>query len=309
MAAAEDGYVAGIRPKPLSMPARPGGARPQRPRTTVATVDPRRRRRRVRPPTRRDGRRPSADKPTEAIGAGAVGSVAVADAEAALVLEWQRTRQGSARAEVLGSFLVRANHSLVEWAVRGTRTRRIDRRELEQAATAGLLVALGRFQPRPGVPFAAYARHWIRKELQRCIAAGDFAVAVPAHRTGSLIAGRALLSQSPSSSDAALATAVGTTIPTAAGLRSVITFEHLDAEAPLPTAEDPAESAVLGHAVARALAHLGARRARIVRLRYGFDDGEPRSLRQVAAMVGVSDFTVRTELIRAHEILARHLQD
>ncbi len=45
--------------------------------------------------------------------------------------------------------------------------------DLRQAGIVDLLVAADRFDPERGVPFRAYARLWVRKEIQRAIAEQD----------------------------------------------------------------------------------------------------------------------------------------
>lgn len=70
---------------------------------------------------------------------------------------------------------------------------RMQRADLHQAGMVGLLVAADRFDPDRGVPFRAFARHWVRKEIQRAIADQEFASTVPAALTGSLVALRGLL--------------------------------------------------------------------------------------------------------------------
>jgi DNA-directed RNA polymerase sigma subunit (sigma70/sigma32) len=41
----------------------------------------------------------------------------------------------------------------------------MQRADLHQAGMVGLLVAADRFDPGRGVPFRAFARHWVRKEV------------------------------------------------------------------------------------------------------------------------------------------------
>jgi RNA polymerase sigma-B factor len=234
-----------------------------------------------------------------------VGAVQAAEAE--LITQFQRARYFDLpEAAEMADFLVRSNASLVRRAVRRERTRRVDVAELEQAATVGLLVALRRFRPVAGAPFAAYAHHWMRKELQRCVAAAGFGLAVPANRAGLLRGAAAQLSEKPGLEDAGLASAMHVSTATAAGLRTVLEVHSLAAgqEASVP---DTVDGVVNRAGVDAALQRLDPMTRAIVRMRYGFDGAGSRSHRQIARLLGISDFTVRHRLRKAHDVLRRLL--
>lgn len=233
-------------------------------------------------------------------------------AEASLIGRWRAARTSSdtitAAREV--DFLLRANLSLVGRAVRRYRLSRLSREDLFQAGQLGLLLALERFDPARG-RFAAYASYWIRKEAQRSLAAGEFSVAIPAHLPGRLVAMR-----SPSSSRDApdRARELGLSPGVARSLRSV-----LDGVALSEATSDPAGGRVVGRidggfeqveldlALSSALGSLPKPLRDVVVLTHGLVDLQARSTRQVAAILGVSDFTVRTRLARAHRQLAEML--
>ena len=231
----------------------------------------------------------------------------VSAAEGALIGEWQRRRRvGDPSAGELAQFLIEANRSLLARTWR-RRARRLDRSDLDQAAHLGLLTALERFRPGRGVPFGPYALTWIRKEKQRTVAAGDFPIAVPSHRLADLDRAGRSDAVHRARTDAQLAAELQISRATAAGLRTVVTMRPPDAVSePIDPADEIAQ-AELRIAVAEALTHLTPREVRVVELRYGLRDGRLRTLRQVAAELGVSDFTVRADLARAHERLARRL--
>lgn len=229
-------------------------------------------------------------------------------AESSLIEQWQSTQQqGDAPplTSELVEFLIEANMSLL---VRTTwrRARRLHRDDLEQAARVGLLEALRRFRTGRGAPFGPYAITWIRKEQQRTVASGDHAIAVPAHRLGDLAAVRHA-TQSPAQTDAEIAAALDLSPQSVAGLRQVLAVTASTHLADRPHEPDLTADAELRLTIEAALSKLPARTAEIVRLRYGLHDGEPRALRKIAANLGVSDHTVRSELARAHRHLTRHL--
>ena len=87
-----------------------------------------------------------------------------------------------------GESLLAGAVDVVVAEARHYRVWRMQRADLHQAGMVGLLVAADRFDPGRGVPFRAFARHWVRKEVQRAIADQEFASTVPATLTGPLVA-------------------------------------------------------------------------------------------------------------------------
>jgi RNA polymerase sigma factor (sigma-70 family) len=53
--------------------------------------------------------------------------------------------------------------------------------DLVQDGVVGLLRALTRFDPQRGVPFGAYARHWVRQAMQQAVAEGMRPYRLPTH--------------------------------------------------------------------------------------------------------------------------------
>lgn len=91
--------------------------------------------------------------------------------------------------------LVAEHASLVAAEVGRYRTWRLDRADLQQAGLVGLLVAAARFDPDRAVPFPAYARTWVRKEIQRAIARQEIPAVVPAELVGRTVALRRTLDE------------------------------------------------------------------------------------------------------------------
>ena len=154
--------------------------------------------------------------------------------------------------------------------------------EARQVSALALYRALERFDTSRGVPFAAYASWWFRKEGQAGQAAGRFAVAVPSHRLGALTGGAS---------------------PQDLAVRALARTVPLDAEGQLPHSSQSPEAAVVdvlsAIAVREEVGRLGPLTRQIVTLRFGLDGDGPRSNRAVAKLLGVSDFTVRTHIARA----------
>jgi RNA polymerase primary sigma factor len=69
---------------------------------------------------------------------------------------------------------------LRRWA-RAYSGRGVEVDDLVQDGVVGLLRALTRFDPERGVPFGAYARHWIRQAMQQAVAEGMRPYRLPTH--------------------------------------------------------------------------------------------------------------------------------
>jgi RNA polymerase sigma factor (sigma-70 family) len=207
-------------------------------------------------------------------------------AEAALIDDWRDARRvgDTSRAGELSRFLWTANKSLVERAAR--RTHDLPRDESRQIAAVALFRAFEHFDGSRGVPFAGYAAYWFHKERQIGRASAAFGTALPAH----LIA---TLGRGETRADAVLRAMAHPTTP--------------DTDSPGVAAgagpEDAVIDALTAGAVRQHVARLAPLTRRIVELRFGFDGNDARSNRAVAALVGVSEFTVRTHLSRGLRVL------
>ena len=233
------------------------------------------------------------------------------DAERALIAAAQA---GDRRARAL---LVEAFLPVIASTARMYRdSRRIERMELLQEGVVGLLRALERYDARRGTPFWAYAAWWVRQamqqlvsELTRPVVLSDRALrrlarVRDAHREGLRETGTEptrdelarrsgltveqvdellVLERPPRSTDE----------PVRAEDGVVGTFGELLVD---PLAEDEYErvlDAIEVEELRSLLAGLSEREREILRARYGLDGGDERSLRSVAAPLGLSAERVR----------------
>jgi len=208
--------------------------------------------------------------------------------------------------------LVREHAFIAEREAARYRTWRLDRSDLRQAGMLGLLIAAARFDPARAVPFAAYARFWVRKEIQAAISRQEFPAVLPADLAGRTVAVRRALDDHAGRLDLAAA-ALGISPATVAALRyqaDAVGAEDKDRPVPGYALAAPEGSAIAGDFIrtARAaLARMDPRRADALVLRYGLN-GEPRrSFRQIGRYLGVSDHTARALVERAQADLRRLL--
>ncbi|OIK02181.1 sigma-70 family RNA polymerase sigma factor [Streptomyces monashensis] len=201
--------------------------------------------------------------------------------------------------------LVMEHGRLVEREAARYRTWRLDRADLRQAGILGLLIAAARYDPERGVPFAAYAHTWVRKEIQRAIAHQEFPAVLPADLVGRTVALRRALDEHTDSLNL-VAAALGISPDTVAALHrqlgTVPTEDDEELTAPGYPLTDPEHAAVAQDfigAVRSALARMDPRQADALILRYGLDDRPPRSYRRIGRHLGVSDHTARALVERA----------
>lgn len=214
--------------------------------------------------------------------------------------------------------LVTEHANLVEREAAHYRTWRVEHTDLRQAGLLGLLIAASRFDPQLGVPFPAYACTWVRKEIQRAIARQEFPTSLPPDLIGRAVGLRRALDENRGRLPLAAA-ALGIAPATLVALQrqlsvtpAATTDEDAFDELPAPgyTLANPETYAVgrdFADVARAALARMEPRMADALILRYGLDDGEERSFREVGRQLGVSDHTARALVRRAQERLRRLL--
>ena len=230
--------------------------------------------------------------------------------EAAMVREAQ-AGDAQARAALVEAFLPLIGSAARTYRAGGA----VQRVELLQEGVVGLLRALERYDPGRGVPFWAYASWWVRQAMQQLVAELTYPSVLSdralrhlarlkeAHRAALVATGREpgrdeLVERSGLSGDqvddllAVQHPARSLDEPTGGDDGAVGTFGELLVD---PLAEDAYEGVLEASGAPELVALLSGlsdRERRVLTERYGLA-GEPRSLRDVGAELGVSAERVR----------------
>jgi len=217
---------------------------------------------------------------------------------------------GQAARERLG----RANTRLVVSIAKRYRGYGIPFTDLIQDGNVGLMRAVDRYDHRTGNRFSTYATWWIRQAVTRSLANQGRVIRIPVHMGGRMremaqVAQRLEMEQGQKPTPEEIAAAMNES-PTKIHQMMQWASQPLSLEQPVgdegdvelsdfvedETSLQPDELTdfeLLSATLEELLNNLSAREARILRLRYGLQDGRTRTLHEVAEKFGLSRERIR----------------
>ena len=200
--------------------------------------------------------------------------------------------------------LIRGNLRLPVTIAKGFCGRRLSMADLVQEGTLGLIRAVEKFDVERGVRFSAYASWWIQQAIRLAITTHARTVRLPAYiqqwqrklrqaDDGSEIASLAdRVGISPDQARRALAADVETVSLDGPALGTGTLADLLEDRGALRP-DRVAEESALREEIESAFMSLDPRTARILRLRYGFEDGMSHSLQEVGKTLALSRERIR----------------
>lgn len=238
-----------------------------------------------------------------------------------------RIAQGDVRAR---DHMVRANLRLVVNIARGYTGKGLNLQDLIEEGNLGLLRAVEGFDPAVGTRFSTYASYWIKQSIKRALINSAKTIRIPAYMVELLSKWRRAnarladeLGRTPTPEE--IARVLGLPKKKLSIIKKAINIYNstpqtdqseagwslgemvMDERTKTPE-DELLETDILSH-VMRMLGEMDTREATVLRMRFGLDDQEPHTLKQIGEQLGLTRERVRQIETEALNRLSDGLKD
>nr|XP_012570330.1 RNA polymerase sigma factor sigF, chloroplastic-like isoform X2 [Cicer arietinum] len=210
--------------------------------------------------------------------------------------------------------LIQANLRMVHYVAKNYQGRGLSLEDLLQEGSTGLLKSVKKFKPQAGSRFGNYAYWWIKQAIRKAIFNHSRTIRLPEKvyaKLSKVLEAKKLYMEegnlNPTKEE--LAKRVGISADKVDSLLFVsripismqktvwaehdTTFQEITADTAIESTDMSVAKQLMRRHVLNTLKTLRPKERRIIRLRFGFEDGEERSLSEIAEIFGLSRERVR----------------
>ncbi|AES60705.2 putative RNA polymerase sigma-70 like domain, RNA polymerase sigma-B/F/G type [Medicago truncatula] len=224
--------------------------------------------------------------------------------------------------------LIQANLRLVHYIAKSYQGRGLSIEDLLQEGSTGLIKSIKKFKTQAGCRFASYAYWWIKQAIRKAIYNHSRTIRLPEkvyNKLSKVLEAKKLYKEegnlnptkeelarrvgiSPDKVDRLLFVArIPISMQNTVGSETDTTFQEITADCAIESPNMSVAKQLMRRHVLNVLNILRPKERRIIRLRFGFEDGEEKSLSEIGEIFGLSRERVRQLESRALYKLKKYL--